>query len=69
MNDQIEHAERKQHNSLAIDLGGSVESAVRFEKQEGFWVTIIALVVAATMAGAGLTMRRETPAPSVTASE
>ena len=64
MHEQVEHAARKQHNQLGIDLGGSVESAVRFEKQEGFWVTIIALVVAATMSGAALTMRRET-APDV----
>jgi hypothetical protein len=60
MNNQVEHAARKQHNRLGIDLSGSVESAVRIEKQEGFWVTIIALVVAATMSGAALTMRRET---------
>ena len=59
MNHQVEHAARKQHNQLGIDLSGSVESAVRFEKQEGFWVTIIALVVAATMSGAALTMRRQ----------
>ncbi|MFZ2030135.1 MAG: hypothetical protein WAU68_07505 [Vitreimonas sp.] len=58
LHDQVEHAERKQHNSIGIDLGGSVASAVRIEKQEGFWVTIIALVAAATMAGAGLTVRR-----------
>lgn len=57
MNNQVEHAARKQHTSLGIDLGGTFESAVRFEKQEGFWLTIIALVAAATMAGAGLTMR------------
>ncbi|MBS0384112.1 MAG: hypothetical protein JSS00_02035 [Proteobacteria bacterium] len=63
MNNQVEHAARKQHNTLGIDLSGSVESAVRIEKQEGFWVTIIALVVATTMAGAGLTVRNET-APS-----
>jgi len=61
MNEQVEHAERKHHNSLGgIDLSGSVESAVRIEKQEGFWLTIIALVAAATMAGAGLTVRSET---------
>src|SRR5689334_11677932 len=59
INHQVEHAARKQHNQLGIDLSGSVESAVRIEKQEGFWVTIIALVVAATMSGAALTMRRE----------
>ncbi len=59
MNNQVEHAARKQHNQLGIDLSGSVESAVRIEKQEGFWVTIIALVVAATMSGAALTMRRQ----------
>jgi predicted MFS family arabinose efflux permease len=64
MHEQVEHAARKQHNQLGIDLGGSVEGAVRFEKQEGFWVTIIALVVAATMSGAVLTRRRET-APDV----
>ncbi len=58
MNHQVEHAARKQHNSLGIDFSGSVESAVRVEKQEGFWVTIIALVAAATMSGAALTMRR-----------
>jgi uncharacterized membrane protein YphA (DoxX/SURF4 family) len=58
MNDQVEHAARKQHNSFGVDLSGSVESAVRIEKQEGFWVTIIALVVAATMSGAALTMQR-----------
>jgi hypothetical protein len=58
MHEQVEHAERKQHNQLGIDLGGSIESAVRFEKQEGFWVTIIALAVAASMSGAALTMRR-----------
>jgi hypothetical protein len=63
MNNQVEHAARKQHDTLGIDLSGSVESAVRIEKQEGFWVTIIALVVAATMSGAALTMRRDgTPA-------
>jgi hypothetical protein len=60
LNNQVEHAARKQHNRLGIDLSGSVEGAVRIEKQEGFWVTIIALVVAATMSGAALTMRRET---------
>jgi hypothetical protein len=63
MHEQVEHAERKQHNSLGIDLGGSVESAVRFEKQEGFWVTIIALAIAATMSGAALTMPREDTSP------
>ena len=59
LNNQVEHAARKRHNQLGIDLSGSVESAVRIEKQEGFWVTIIALVVAATMSGAALTVRRE----------
>ena len=64
MHDQVEHAAHKQHNQLGIDLGGSVESAVRIEKQEGFWVTIIALVVAATMSGAALTMRVEQAVPA-----
>ena len=57
MNHQVEHAARKQHNQLGVDLSGSVESAVRIEKQEGFWATVIALVVAATMSGAALTVR------------
>ena len=59
MRNQVEHAARKQHNQLGVDLSGSVENAVRIEKQEGFWVTIIALVVATTMSGAALTMRRD----------
>lgn len=56
MDDQVQRAERKQHNSLNIDLGGSVDGMVRIEKQEGFWATIIALVAAAVLSGATLTI-------------
>ena len=65
MNEQIEHSARKQHNQLGIELGQSLQGSVRIEKQEGFWITIIALAAAATMSGAALTMRRETPAPRI----
>jgi hypothetical protein len=65
MNDSIEHA---QHHGKDADLFGanlrqSVEGSIRIEKQEGFWATIIALVVAATVSGAALTVRHEAPPP------
>lgn len=67
MDDQVQRAERKQHNSLNIDLGGSVDGMVRIEKQEGFWATIIALVAAAVLSGATLTVpvptQRNAPPP------
>ncbi|MFT3728083.1 MAG: hypothetical protein QM759_09690 [Terricaulis sp.] len=56
MNRQVERQERKHHNSLNLDLGDSVNGMVRIEKQEGFWATIIALVAAAMLSGATLTI-------------
>lgn len=56
MNRQVERAERKHHNSLNLDIGGSVDGMVRIEKLEGFWATIIALVAAALLSGATLTI-------------
>jgi hypothetical protein len=64
MNDSIEQSQRRGKNeesALNADLRQSIASAIRVEKKEGFWVTIIALVVAATVSGAALTTRREPP--------
>ena len=59
MNDQFERQENKGHggeNDLRRQLGEQMQSALRIEKQEGFWATIIALVAAAILSGATLTV-------------
>ena len=58
MNQQFERQERKgdgDENELRRQLGEQMQSALRIEKLEGFWATIIALVAAAVLAGATLT--------------
>lgn len=59
MNEQFTKQENKGHgseNELRRQLGEQMQSALRIEKQEGFWATIIALVAAALMSGATLTI-------------
>jgi len=59
MNDQFERQEQKgsgDENALRRQLGEQMQSALRIEKQEGFWATIIALVAAAVLSGATLTV-------------
>jgi hypothetical protein len=68
MNQAFEHQERKGEggeNALRRALGEQMQSSLRVEKQEGFWVTIIALVAAAILSGATLTV----PAPAAKADE
>jgi hypothetical protein len=68
MNQQFERQERKgsgDENALRRELGEQMQSSIRVEKQEGFWVTIIALVAAAILSGATLTI----PAAASTADE
>ena len=68
--------EKRQHDSAARDSGGflapeqanqlqaQVAGMIRIEKQEGFWVTVIALAAAALMALLALTGIRLTAAPA-----
>jgi hypothetical protein len=59
MNNQFERQEKKGHgdeNELRRQIGEQVQSALRIEKLEGFWATIIALVAAAVLSGATLTI-------------
>lgn len=69
MNQQFERQERKGHgdeNDLRRQLGEQMQSALRIEKLEGFWATIIALVGAAVLSGATLTIPTK---PAVAAAE
>lgn len=65
MNQQFEHQQRRAHGDqadLERSIGAQVQSALRIEKQEGFWATIIALVAAAVLSGATLTVPAAKPA-------
>lgn len=63
LNESVEHSSRKA-SGFEAELGQSVASSIRIEKQEGFWITIIALAAAATLSGARLSTRKSEATPS-----
>jgi hypothetical protein len=66
LNDSTAREERRARGDeagLQRSLEQSVQNAIQVDKKEGFWATIIALVVTATLSGAALTVR-SAPAPA-----
>lgn len=63
MQRSIQHEQTKQHDNSFItaeqqdEMGRSIASALKVEEEEGYWVTVLALVIAAVFSGLTLATR------------